>query len=116
MHEVSLVRSLLQSIAREASAHGAASVHRVTVRIEPLAGVDRELFTSAFEVCRRGTVAAGAELLIVGDEGRSDCPSCNAPIPHGAFAVCPACGFPVGLRGGDALVLERLELEVSDHV
>ena len=42
------------------------------------------------------------------------CPICETTIPNGEILVCPACGEPALLRAGDALILERVELEVRD--
>jgi hydrogenase nickel incorporation protein HypA/HybF len=116
MHEYSLVQSLLSRIEEEARLYGANAVHRVTVRIGPLAGVERDLFATAFDVCRDGTVCDGAELVMTGEEVDWRCEACDARIPQGSRLVCPSCGWPAMLAGGDALVLERLELEVPEHV
>jgi hydrogenase nickel incorporation protein HypA/HybF len=116
MHEYSLVEALLRRVDEEARARGASAVHRVTVKIGPLAGVERGLFATAFDVCRGGTVCAGAELVMTGEEIDWRCFACKARIPDGSRLVCPTCGWPATLAGGDALTLERLELEVPDHV
>jgi hydrogenase nickel incorporation protein HypA/HybF len=55
MHEYGLVQALLERVEREASAHDAAAVPRITVRIGPLAGVDRQLVADAYRMCRPGT-------------------------------------------------------------
>jgi hydrogenase nickel incorporation protein HypA/HybF len=91
-------------------------VHRVVVRIGPLAGVERNLFTTAFDLCREGTLCGGAELVITGEEVAWRCEACGAGIPPGSVLSCPSCDWPARLVGGDALVLERVELEVPDHV
>lgn len=116
MHEYSLVQALLNRIDAEARSHGASSVHRIVVCIGPLAGVERDLFSSAFDVCREGTLCSGAELVITGEEVAWRCDACGAGIPPGSVLTCPSCGWPARLAGGDALVLERVELEVPDHV
>ena len=116
MHEYGLVRALLGRVATEAHAHNATAVHRLTVRIGPLAGVDRDLFASAYLLCRPGTLCHEAELLLTTEEVDWRCDACNAAIPSGAALVCPTCLWPARLAGGDAIVLERVELEVSSHV
>lgn len=116
MHEVSLVQSLICRVEREARRHGATGVHRVVVRIGAEGGVEPGLFRTAFESCRRGTVCDGAELELLGEKVSWLCASCGAPIPAGRYLACPVCAWPARLAGGDALVLERVELEVPDHV
>jgi hydrogenase nickel incorporation protein HypA/HybF len=116
MHEYALIQALLGRVETEAHAHDATAVHRLTVRIGPLAGVDRDLFANAYLLCRPGTVCHEAELVLTTEEVDWRCDVCNAAIPFGAALVCPTCLFPARLAGGDAIVLERIELEVSSHV
>src|SRR6185369_13956851 len=60
MHEVSLVQALFDQIDRAIEPHPPAAVRQLTVRIGTLAGVDGELFQTAFEGCKqeRGYLAA----------------------------------------------------------
>ena len=116
MHEYALIQALLDRVAREAAAHEAAAVRRLTVRIGPLAGVDRDLFAEAYRHCRPGTRCADAELVLTTEDVNWRCRVCDAPIAAGDALVCPGCGFPARLAGGDALVLERIEMEVTFHV
>jgi len=116
MHEYSLVQALVRRVEREARAHDATAVHRVTVRIGRMGGVEPKLFAAAFELGRIGTICERAELELKTEEARWQCDACGCDIPQGDALVCPSCGWPARLARGDALVLEGLELEVSDHV
>lgn len=117
MHEYSLVQSLLRRVVEQARVHDATAVHRVTVKIGPLAGVEPELFATAFANCRAAApLCAGAELVINGENVCWRCPACAAEVRRGHVLACPSCGWPARLVEGDALVLERLELEVPEHV
>ena len=116
MHEYGLVEALLERVETEAHARHASAVHRLTVRIGPLAGVDRDLFAKAYLLCRPGTLCHEAELVLRTEEVDWRCEACNAAIPPGAALVCPTCLWPARLTGGDAIVLERIELEVLPHV
>lgn len=116
MHEYSLVQALLDRIDAEARAHAARGVHRVTVRIGCMGGVEPALFATAFEMSRAGTLCEHAELELLTEDVRWVCDVCSSEIPSGHALVCPACGWPARMAGGDALVLERLELEVDGHV
>lgn len=116
MHEYSLVQALLQKVEREARARGATVVHRVAVRIGPLAGVEPALFATAFGDCRSGTLCAGATLDLLSEDVDWRCDACGEPIPPGAELTCPSCQLPARLVGGNALTLERIEMEVPDHV
>jgi hydrogenase nickel incorporation protein HypA/HybF len=116
MHEYALIQALLRQVEKEAHAHNATAVHRLTVRIGPLAGVDRDLFVNAYLLSRPGTRCHDAELVLTTEEVDWRCAVCNAAIPLGGALVCPTCLFPARLAGGDAIVLERIELEVFSHV
>ena len=116
MHEYSLAQALIEHAEREARARGALTVRRVVVRIGPLAGVEPELFEAAYVHVRAGTLCAGADLCITGEDVVWRCDVCGDRLPPGSALCCPGCGLPARLTGGDALVLERIEMEVTAHV
>jgi hydrogenase nickel insertion protein HypA len=112
MHEYSLVQALMHRVAREAESRGAVAVHRLSVRIGSLAGVDPELFASAYSLWREGTLCADAELVIEPVEARWTCPRCGQGMQPGAVLRCPECGVPAQLSAGDEIILDRIEMEV----
>ena len=116
MHEYSLVRSLLDRVDASAREHRATAVAALRVRIGEVAGIEMELFASAFELARAGTCCAAAELEIVAGTARWECTSCRVEAPRGGVLRCPACGAPVRLAAGDEIILERIEMEVPEHV
>jgi hydrogenase nickel incorporation protein HypA/HybF len=113
MHEYSLVQALLTRVETEARARGAVSVQRLQLSIGRMAGVEHELFASAFRVSRRGTLCDGAELAISAVEARWACRLCGREVRQGEVLSCPACGSPARLVSGDEIVLERIEMEVA---
>jgi hydrogenase nickel incorporation protein HypA/HybF len=113
MHEYSIVQALLEQVEAEARKHGAASVQRVSVRIGALAGVEPDLLASAYALFRERTICAQAPLDIERVEACWKCPRCAAPIPTGAMLRCPACAVPAQLVGGDEIMLQRIEMEVT---
>ena len=113
MHEYSLVESLIGRVEQEARARGAIAVHRLSVRVGELSGVDPELFRTAYETFREGTICARAPLELRSVAATWSCPKCARPIPRGAVLRCAGCDAPARLDdGGDALTLDGLELEV----
>jgi hydrogenase nickel incorporation protein HypA/HybF len=113
MHEYSLVEALIRRVEEEARRREALAVHRLSVRIGELSGVDAELFRTAYETFRAGTLCAGAALALTPVAASWSCPACAAPIPRGAPLRCGTCGVPARLDdGGDALTLDAVELEV----
>ncbi len=70
MHEYSLVQAMFDQIGAVVRAQGALSVKRVRVSIGPLAGVEPELFRTAYDVFRVKTFCAEAPLVI--EPGETD--------------------------------------------
>lgn len=112
MHEYSLVLAMMKQVREQAERHHAIKVHRLFVRIGQHSGVERDLFGTAFEMVRPGTICADAELVLLREETEWLCPSCGQRIETGEVLACPRCEWPAQLAGGDALVLERIEMEV----
>jgi hydrogenase nickel incorporation protein HypA/HybF len=113
MHEYSLVQALLMRVEQEARARGATAVHRLGVRIGELAGVERELFESAYEMCREGTICAGAELNVQPVSVSWVCTGCSRAVLPGEILTCPDCRSPARLVAGDEIVLDSIEMEVA---
>jgi len=111
MHEYSLVRALADRVEEEARARRAVAVHRLTVAIGAVSGVEPELFETAFTLCREG-ILTDTQLEIRRIEAAWSCPSCGREIPADAALQCAPCGEAARLSGGDELVLEQIEMEV----
>ncbi len=103
----------MDRIEAEVAAHRASAVHRVTLRIGEVSGVEPELLASAFEILKAQSVCAAATLVIERVSARWSCPSCGVPIASGAVLRCPACDRPATLAAGDEIVLAQLEMEVA---
>lgn len=115
MHEVSLVEALLDQTDAAILPHPTAAVRQVTVRIGALAGVDHELFRTAFEGCKGARGYAGASLAVVHEAAGWACERCAELIAASdGPLLCPRCAGPLVLRTGGDLVLLRLDLEVPD--
>lgn len=113
MHEYSLVEALLRRVEAEAKKHRAVAVHRLSVRVGELAGVDPELLATAYETFRQGTICEKAPLALTRVPARWSCPACGRPIEKGAVLSCASCREPARLDdGGDALLLDGIEMEV----
>lgn len=112
MHEYSIVQALVERVEREAHARRAAAVHRLSVRIGELSGVDIGLLTTAFATFRDRTICEGAELAVESVPARWECPRCQDEVGTGSLLRCPRCGAPARLAAGDEIVLDRIEMEV----
>ena len=114
MHEVSLVHALFDQADRAIAPHPCEAVRLVRVRIGALAGVDCELFRTAFDGCRAERGYAAAALDIVTEGAAWTCASCGASVGRDGPLRCAACDGEARLEAGGDLVLERVELEVVD--
>jgi hydrogenase nickel incorporation protein HypA/HybF len=113
MHEYSLVEALVTRVEQEARRRSALAVHGVSVRVGELAGVDPELFRTAYETFRQGTICENAPLALRHVPASWSCPRCRRPVARGAVLACPDCKEPARLDdGGDALTLDGIDLEV----
>ncbi len=115
MHELSLVHALFDEADRALGAHPRAAVRALFVRIGELAGVEPELFATAFQDCHEERGYEGARLTILPEPALWRCRVCETALGAGPL-VCPRCGDEgdVAFVSGDALVLTRIELEVAD--
>lgn len=112
MHEYSIVEALLARVDAEAQARRATAVHRLTVRIGELSGVEIDLLTTAFATFRERTICANADLDVLAVAAMWACPRCDRPIERGSALQCPHCGVPARLAQGDEILLDRIEMEV----
>lgn len=116
MHEYSIVASVIAQVDEHAAKHEGALVTAVELRVGEWAGVDVALLETAWTLFREDTSCAEAALRIHVEPVRFTCRRCDAGIETGERLRCPCCGGPATLSAGDALVLERIELEVEDDV
>jgi hydrogenase nickel incorporation protein HypA/HybF len=113
MHEYSLVEALIGRVEAEARQRQALAVHGLSVRIGELAGVDPELFQTAYDTFRAGTICERAPLTLRRVAAGWSCPRCGQAIARGAVLRCQTCHEPARLDdGADALTLDGIELEV----
>jgi len=69
MHEVSLVHALFDQVDRALVAHPVAAVVQLTVRVGTMAGVECELFRTAFEVTKAERGYPATDLQLVSTDG-----------------------------------------------
>lgn len=112
MHEYSIVQALLERVDAEARARKATAVHRLSVRIGELSGVEMDLLATAYETFRDRTICERAELSLRLVPARWECPRCSGLIARGNVLTCPSCAVPARLIEGDEIMLDRIEMEV----
>lgn len=114
MHEVSLVHALFDEADRSLGAHPRAAVRVITARIGAQSGVEPTLFRTAFDGCRAERGYGASALVIEVEPAAWRCEDCGAAVRDDGPLRCAACGGAAEMTAGDALVLQRMELEVRD--
>jgi len=124
MHELSLCQALLDQVDSVARQHGAVAVHRISLSIGPLSGVEPDLLAHAYALAKAGTVAENAELELARSPVTVQCADCGAETDVAPNRLrCGVCGANrVALVRGDELLLTRVEMtagtsrEGANHV
>ena len=113
MHEMSIVAGVLDIAEKEARAAGATVINTVEIEVGRLAGVEIDALEFCFEVARRDTLAAGAELVIHDIPGVGHCPDCDKDVEVDFFmAVCPECEKAmVDIRQGRELRVRAINVD-----
>jgi hydrogenase nickel incorporation protein HypA/HybF len=92
MHETSMVRRLIEMVAREAERLGGEGVSVVRVEVGTLSGVEPMLVQLAYDQLVSGSWLAGSRLEIEVVPLRARCDRCGVfEVPQFHFA-CPRCG------------------------
>jgi len=113
LHEYSIALSLLRMIEERAPKPGASRALRIELTIGVASGVEIELLETAWNSARIGTLCAASDLTIERVPAQWGCALCGRAIESRAIKRCPDCDVAARLRGGDELVLDRVEFEVD---
>ena len=112
MHEYSIVQALVERVEAEARARQATAVHRLSVSVGELSGVEVELLLTAYSTFRDRTICEHAELDVQRVSARWECPRCQRAIESGAMLQCVTCAAPATLVAGGEIMLDQIEMEV----
>lgn len=111
MHEMGLAAEI-HRIAREAAeAHGGGPLESVAVAVGELSAVEPELLGYAWQAVVAGTADASATLVVEWKRALQRCASCGEIAERAAgswLRLCPECGEPLAVTGGDELDVTRV--------
>lgn len=118
MHELSVAQALVEQVESLIAQHRATGVHRIRVRIGPLAGVVPDLLATAVPLAAAGTPVESARLELLDAPVRVRCRSCGTESearPNNL--LCAACGdWQTTVISGDELILETVELDIPENI
>lgn len=112
MHELSLIRSLLDIIDNYSIEHGFHKVNVLNLSFGRLSSIDPQALTFAFEIQSKATIAEGARLEFEILPAGVFCFDCEEEIRTETYrGCCPLCeGSQIILTGG----MEELKLKEID--
>lgn len=112
MHEMSICEGIRGVIEDQARSHNVSRITRVRVELGRFAGVEKEALLFAFEVVMRGSVAEGADLVMIDLPGRALCYDCGYAVEiNHRLDPCPDCGGGKLMpEGGDEMRIKDLEV------
>lgn len=111
MHEMSIAEALIRVCREDLGALGGTRIESARVAVGELSSVEPALLTFAWEALVAGTPDEGATLEIELVRVTQVCTDCG-PVadrqPGTWLRLCPSCGGPLRLSGGDELDLLEL--------
>lgn len=113
MHEMSLCESILSVCENSAREQGFAQVKTVWLEIGVLSNVDWNAILFCFDVVRRDTLAADAQLQKIDIPAKAWCFGCGTSVDiTQRHEACPECGsYQLQVNGGDDMKIKELEVE-----
>lgn len=113
MHELAVCQDIISQVEKIALQHKAVAVHRVTLEIGPLSGVEAALLEAAFPIASADTLAEHAKLEINEIPVKVKCNSCNkTSTVNSNNLTCQHCGdWQTQLLSGDEMLLKRIEMD-----
>ena len=109
MHEMSIVKNILEIVLREAQRNGATNIKTVRIRAGELRGIVQEQLLFLWEFAGKDTLAEGATLEVERVPIKAKCKSCDHVfmVQNHEF-ICSECDSK------DVDVTEGMELDVQD--
>lgn len=125
MHEFSTMAQIVDVVLEEARKHNAVDVKEVHLEIGELTFLGREQMEFAYEVLTEDSILESSTLRFEEVKARVNCDSCgyeggieydedesyHMSIPK---LLCPKCGGPVKIIGGDECKVRNIVVDVED--
>ena len=113
MHEMGLAAEILRIARNAADGHGGGALESVTVVIGELAAVEPDLLEFAWQAQVAGREDEASRLVVEWRRARQLCDSCGE-VPERApgswLRLCPRCGEPLAVEGGDELEVRSVSI------
>ncbi len=116
MHELSLIANLFDIMEEKAEEKNAKKITFVKLQVGLHAGAVPELLKSAFDIYKKDTIAAEAEIEIETVPLRIHCRECGHTMETEDLVFsCSQCGSnQIETIAGTDMILQKMELEVNE--
>ena len=113
MHELSLIRSVLNLILERSGPDHFERVNLVRLGVGELANAEVEALVFCFGVAKRGSLAHDAALVIKNIPGKAWCQTCQSNVHIAVRSdACPSCGgWGLSVTDGDQVTVIEIEVE-----
>jgi hydrogenase nickel incorporation protein HypA/HybF len=111
VHELSIAQEIYRTSRAAVAAHGPGRLERVTIAVGELTAVEPDLLRFAWEALTKGGPDAESALTVEWHPARQYCAACRAEKPRAQgswLRVCPDCGMPLEVSGGQELDVLRV--------
>jgi hydrogenase nickel incorporation protein HypA/HybF len=114
MHELSVVANLFEILEEKVKEQNGKRIILVKLQIGALAGIVPELLATAFDIYKKDTIAAEAELKIKTIPLKVQCKDCQKVIIKDDFIfICDHCGSTnLETLEGTEMILEKMDIEI----
>ena len=113
MHEMAIAQSVFDIAFREANKHADAKIRKIKLSIGEFSGVVKDALDFAFEVLKKDTAAAGAEIEIEVVKLKAVCDECGeveCRLNDLKFK-CGDCGRPLTITAGRDMKVDYIDLD-----
>jgi hydrogenase nickel incorporation protein HypA/HybF len=117
MHEMGIAIEIYRTCRETVDANGGGRLDRVRLAVGELSAVEPDLLGFAWEAVVAETPDEGAELEIQWCRANQQCSSCNEAKERSEgswLRLCPDCGMPLQVEGGDELDVLDLSFEAAE--
>lgn len=114
MHELSIIASLFEILDEKAKEQKAKKIVLVRLQVGKISGVVPDFLKTAFDIYKKDTIGAEANLEIEEIALKVQCERCHKEIIKDDFVfICDHCGSTdLKTLSGTELLLEKMELEI----
>jgi len=118
MHEMGIALEIYRVCREVAEVHGGGRIERVRMEIGELAAVEPDLLLFAWEATTTESPDAGAALEVMWRCAVQRCANCGEEKKRSEgtwLRICPDCGMPLEVSGGDQLDVIDVTLVCDDE-